>query len=105
LDILNPQRNDGNPFVHRSIDFFRDLRRLIGVIGEQQHHDLCRANRFDDRLTPLYSSENVARGDPAANALLLQTGTHGIRNRFVVRAITDKNVVHFVPLQLPLPTS
>ncbi len=55
------------------------------MAGEDQQHNLAGGKRIDDGFPVLFAGQDVARRNPARNALRFKRGTGGIRNLLIVR--------------------
>ena len=76
----------------RALDLAFDLRRGVGMGGEDEHHHLRAANGVDDRLAPVHPVDDVARRDPATDAFGLELGAGRVRLGLVLLRIADERV-------------
>src|SRR5437773_11455404 len=92
-DIFDPERNDRYTLVDRALDLPLNLCRGIGICRKDQHHGTRAPDGFHDRAAPIAARNNIARRDPAADAVSLQNHASGIGYLFVLQRIANEYVV------------
>ena len=95
--IVGDEGDDDLPVVERLVDLVEHVLRCVGVVGIDQHDDLAVADAADDFAGVGLSGQDVARGDPAGDAVLFQRVAERIGQLFVFTCVTDKNVVCHEP--------
>ncbi len=89
-DVLDSERNDRQPLLKPVLHFPADLGRVVGVPGKNQNKDLRFVDGVDDRLAPVGAGLDIARGDPAPDAVNLQRRANSVGSRLVLRRVTNK---------------
>ena len=89
-DVFDAKRDDDLPLADGSFDLAPDLRRVIGLGGEDQQNDLGAGKRIDDGFLVLYAGEDIPGRNPAGDALRLKRGARCIRNPLIVRCVADE---------------
>jgi hypothetical protein len=92
-DVLDAHRQNGDTMTYGPFDLPANLRRLIGVGREDEHHDPALLNGIDDGLAPFHAGEHVSGSNPATDSLRLQHGADRIGGDLVFRGVADKDVV------------
>ena len=92
-DILDAERDYRQAAINGALHFAVDLGRPIGVRGKNQDHHARALDGIDDCGTPVFSGRDITWRYPATDAFSFQLCTNGISSGFVLRRITDKNVV------------
>ena len=87
-DVFHADGNNRAPAVDGEVDLALDLVRVIGVLGKDQHHDGAGLDGIDDRLGPVRTQRDIARGDPTADAAGLEDGTDQIRRETPPAAVS-----------------
>ena len=81
--IVGDEGDDDLPVVERLVDLVEHVLRCVGVVGIDQHDDLAVADAADDFAGVGLSGQDVARGDPAGDAVLFQRVAERIGQLFV----------------------
>ena len=85
--IVGDEGDDDLPVVERLVDLVEHVLRCVGVVGIDQHDDLAVADAADDFAGVGLSGQDVARGDPAGDAVLFQRVAERIGQLFVNGAL------------------
>ena len=94
--VLDAQRNHGKSPIDGALDFAPDLLRAVGIRGEHEHEDARRAQRIDNRFPPIGAGQDIARGDPADRAALLER-----RQAFLASILTGNASAEQVAAMMP----
>ena len=80
-------------FADGAFDLAADLRGVIGVEGEDEEDDLAFVEGVDEGGAVLFAGEDVARGDPAGDAMGLERGAGSVGNELVFCGVADEDFV------------
>lgn len=69
-----------------------NLFRSISVLGENEDHDATIIDRLNDSARPFRTWRNIARGNPAPDAIRFKLRAGGIRDRLVLMRVADEYV-------------
>src|SRR5277367_2167124 len=92
-EVFDPERDDAQLLVHRALDLAQNLRRGVGMGRHHQYHQVDLFDRLDDRRAPFHAGQDVARRYPASDARGFEPRANRVGNRFVLRRVTDEDVV------------
>ena len=93
LHVRDPERKQGDPLAHGPLDLALDVIRFVGMGRNDEHHQIAPVDSVNDPLAPFHAGHNVAWCDPTPDTAALQRGADRVSRRFVVRGVTDENVV------------
>ena len=93
LNILNPDGHDHHPATDGALDLAQNLRRLVRLQREEQHHHPRLGQGTNDRAAPARAGWDVARRNPATDAVRLEPGAHRVGDVPIGRRVADEDVV------------
>jgi hypothetical protein len=97
--VFDAQRHDGEPLADGALDFLRDVTGPVCLRRKDEHHDAGFEDGINDRFAVGNAGKDIARRNPAANAIGLKRTADSIGDRLILRGIADEDIVsHKRPL-------
>ena len=93
VGLAQAERDDGLAGADGERHLVRDLVGAVRLLRVDEYEDVGRLDRLGDRRGPALAGQDVARGVPALNAVVLEVGDDRVSDVFVLGRIADENIM------------